>query len=202
VSEVQLGFLQPSTAKGSREGTRMKVRNHVTIVIVVFLAIMAMGQDNLQQKYVGKSKCLPELKSATERYGIRLDKSQNAYLAAFKLKDRNILTIVQLKDTNDRCGIIRDVVQSRDVESSFVWECRDKKALADVIVGTWPAKHPKTSGPAMEAWRIDLAQLKFVPVQGVPVTCVAGYYAGSDEGDDLAAWAKKRSARHTTEQDK
>jgi hypothetical protein len=180
----------------------MKVRNCLTVLIVVLAAIAAMSQDDLQQKYAGKSKCLPELKSATEHYGIRLDKSQNAYLAAFKLKDRKILTIVQLKDTSDRCGVIRDVVQAQDVDSSFVWQCRDKKTPSDVVVGTWPAKHPKTSGPAVEAWRIDLTQMKFAPVQGVPVSCAAGYYAGSDEGDDLASWAKKQAARHAVQESK
>ena len=180
----------------------MNARNCLTSLIVILASIAATSQDDLQQKYVGKTKCLPELKSAREHYGIRLDRSQNAYLAAFRLNDRKILTIVQLKDTSDRCGVIRDVVQAQDVNSSFVWQCRDKKAPSDVVVGTWHAKHPKTSGLAVEAWRIDLTQLKFAPVQGVPVSCVAGHYAGSDEGDDLTSWAKKQAARHAVQESK
>lgn len=180
----------------------MNIRNCLTSLIVILASIVATSQTDVEQKYVGKSKCLPELKSAREHYGIRLDKSQNAYLAAFRLKDQKILAIVQLMDASDRCGVIRDVIQAQDVDSSFVWQCHDKKAPSDVVVGTWPAKHPKTSGPAVEAWRIDLKQLKFAPVQGVPVSCVAGYYAGSDEGDDLASWAKKRAAKHAVQQSK
>jgi hypothetical protein len=155
----------------------------------------AVSQDRSQQRYVGKSKCLPELKAATEHYGIRLDKSQEAYLAAYRLKDGNILTIIQSTGENDQCGVIKDVVQSRDSESSFVWECRNRAAPSNVVVGTWPAKHPRVSGPASEAWRIDLKLLKFVPLQGGTVTCRAGDYAGSDKGDDLVSWVKRRASR-------
>ena len=63
-----------------------------------------------------------------------------------------------------------------------------------MVVGTWPAKHPEVSGLAVEAWRIDMKQLRFVPAHG-RVTCKAADYAGSDEGGDLASWAKKRSVK-------
>ncbi len=38
--------------------------------------------------------------------------------------------------------------------SSFVWECRSPNMGSDVIVGTWPAKHARIKGPAVEGWRI------------------------------------------------
>ncbi len=176
----------------------MRLNICVLCLILGVVSAAAYGQDDLRQKYVGKSKCQPELKAATERYGIRLDKSQKAYLAAYGLGGEKILTIVQLKDDSDQCGTIRDVIKSQDATRSFVWECKDGKTPSDVVVGTWPAKHPRTSGRALEAWRVDLKQLQFLPVQSA-VTCTAGNYRGSDEGEDLASWAEKRGTKHRPE---
>jgi hypothetical protein len=174
--------------------TDMKTASYLTSLVLVLLTTAGMAGEDLQRKYVGQSKCMPELQSATVSYGIRLDKSQKAYLAAYRIGRKDILTIVQYKANNDRCGIIRDIVQSRKADSSFVWECKARMTPQDVVVGTWPAKHPEVSGPAVEAWRIDMKQLRFVSVHG-RVACTAGDYAGSDEDGDLASWAKKRSAK-------
>jgi hypothetical protein len=168
--------------------------------VALLVCATALGQThglvNADRKYVGKSDCTPELKSAPGHYGIRLDGHQRAYLTAYNLKEAHILTIVQYKDDHDQCGVIRDVVQSHEKDDSFVWECVDSKIPADVVVGTWPAKHPTVSGPAIEAWRIDMKELKFHPLPN-PVNCNAGNYAGADEGDSLADWARKRAAKYS-----
>ena len=91
----------------------MKAESYLTGLVLVLLTTVGIGQEDLQKKYIGQSKCIPELQSATGSYGIRLDKSQKAYLAAYKLGQRDVLTIVQYRDDNDRCGVIRDVIQSR-----------------------------------------------------------------------------------------
>jgi len=109
-------------------------------------------------------------------------------------KGKTILVIVQRRSETDKCGTVRDVVESKPTDTSFVFDCVDKKNPASVVVGTWPAKHPGVSGPAVEAWRIDLEDLRFTRLIA-PVTCKAGNYAGSDEGDDLSSWTKKRVAR-------
>jgi hypothetical protein len=152
-------------------------------------------RDDVRFSFVGKNSCAPELKLATTRYGIRLDSSQNAYLMAYRLKAANILTIVQYEKDDQRCGVIRDVVQSRACDSSFIWECRSPKMRSEVIVGTWPAKHPSVTGPAVQAWRIKLKVLKFEEVQS-HVNCEAGNYAGNDEGDSLVDWVRERAASH------
>jgi hypothetical protein len=152
-------------------------------------------RDDVRFSFVGKNSCAPELKLATTRYGMRLDSGQNAYLMAYRLKAANILAIVQYEKDDQNCGVIRDVVQSRDHDSSFVWECRSPSMRSDVIVGTWPAKHPSVTGPAVEAWRINLKTLKFEEVQA-HVNCEAGNYAGNDEGDSLADWVRERAASH------
>lgn len=149
---------------------------------------------DLQNMYKGKSTCIPELRSPAERYGIRLDRTQNAYLTAYRLKDANFLAIVQFNATDDKCGVIRDVVQSKDLRSSFVWNCVDPNEPRDVVVGTWSGQHKRLSGPALESWKVDLKQLTFQSISG-HVSCRAGSYAGADSGDGLSDWAKKRTAK-------
>ena len=175
----------------------MNPANCLFALITVLLVSATVKADDARLTFLGKSSCDPEFKMVTTRYGIRLDSSQNAYLMAYRLKSANILTIVKYENDNQGCGVIRDVVQSRDHDSSFVWECRSLKMRSDVIVGTWPAKHPSVTGPAVEAWRINLKALKFEEVQ-TRVNCEAGNYAGNDQGDSLADWVRERAADHHT----
>ncbi|MGD0162043.1 MAG: hypothetical protein ABSB39_06190 [Candidatus Sulfotelmatobacter sp.] len=174
--------------------TRLFLSLAMALAISTYLISQAASdQPNDARSYVGKNSCAPELKLAITRYGICLDSSQNAYLMAYRLKAANILTIVQYEKGARSCGVIRDVVQSRDRDSSFVWECRSSSMPSDVIVGTWPTKHPSIKGPAVEAWRINLKALKFEEVQA-HVNCEAGNYTGTDEGDSLADWVIERQA--------
>jgi hypothetical protein len=163
-----------------------------TCVILGFLSGATKAED-LSQKYVGKNNCTPGLNF---RYGIRLDSTQRAYLTAYDLKEAHILAIVQRKDDDDDCGVIRDVVQSGERDSSFLFECLAPSIPSEVVVGTWPAKHPRVTGRAVKAWKIDLRELKFHPLSTF-VKCRAGNDAGADEGDSLADWARKRAAKHS-----
>lgn len=166
----------------------------VTLWLVSWLA--AVPQVREGQSYVGKSSCLPEL-SRADHYGIRLDASQAAYLNAYKWDGKNILTIVQYAHDGEKCGTIRDVVQSRNASSVFIFECTNREKAADVIVGTWPERYSGKTGPAAEAWKIDLRVLRFNKVQGAGIRCVNQDYSGIDEGDDLATWAKKRADKQS-----
>lgn len=180
-------------------GMEIKVTTMKTAFLICFGSAVlfslsgSLKAGDLKQKYIGKNSCTPELRSSSERYGIRLDKTQRAYLNAYVLKDSTILAIVQHQGEHDQCGVIRDVVQAHDIGSSFVWNCVDLRIPADIVVGTWPANHKAVTGSTVEAWRIDLKELKFVAVKGT-VNCRAGNYAGSDDGDGLSDWAKKRAA--------
>lgn len=153
--------------------------------------VNASGQ---RDKFVGKSGCVSELNSPQGHYGIRLDKTQRARLEAHVFENESILTIVQYSSDSDKCGTVRDVIRSRPAGSSFVWQCVDRHEPSEVVVGTWLPKHAGVSGPAEEAWRIDLKKLRFVRLH-VPVTCDAGNYAGFDKGEDLVDWARKRSTK-------
>jgi hypothetical protein len=178
----------------------MTFRRLLMLAIVLSAAAYLSSQvannnpEDVRFSFVGKNSCAPELKLVTTRYGIRLDSSQNAYLMAYRLKAANILTIVEYQKDNLNCGVIRDAVQSRDHDSSFVWECRSPNTHSEVIVGTWPAKHPSVTGPAVEAWRINLKALTFEEVP-THVNCEVGNYAGSDKGESLADWVRQRPAR-------
>jgi hypothetical protein len=101
--------------------------------------------------------------------------------------------ILQRSNDADTCGVVRDLIQTHSV-NAFVWECVNQRAPTDVVVGTWPMNHRGVSGPATDAWRIDLNELKFVHLS-VRATCKAINYAGPDEGGDLASWARKRAAK-------
>lgn len=167
--------------------------------LVTGLMFSLLGSAGAQQDgarlYVGKSKCISELSRPVNRYGIRLDSSQRADLEAFKLKDMNLLTIVQYASGNDHCGVIRDAVESPDTDASFVWECRDPNQRGEVIIGTWPAKYRGVSRGADKAWAVNLKDLKFVPLKvSKSIECSSGDYVGTDSGGDLASWAKEQTS--------
>jgi hypothetical protein len=168
-------------------------RSKIFIVWVFSISAACALSEDLRRKYVGQSNCSAELKSA-DHYGIRLDKTQRAYLDAYQWGGKNVLAVVQRKQEGEGCGVIRDLVQSRDVTSSFIFECTSRSGPSDVIVGTWPQSHRGASGSATESWKIDLKDLTFNEVKG-SVDCFNRDYSGKDEGDDLATWAKARAAK-------
>lgn len=166
----------------------------LSFCLLFFLFVPLAKATSVRQKYVGRTGCAPEFKLALNHSGIRLDRNQRARLEAHEFRAGTILVIVQYKDEADQCGTVRDAIESQPTDTSFVWECVDKRNPSAVVVGTWSAGQAGTSGPAVEAWRIDLKQLKFDRLTS-GATCSASSYAGSDEGDDLASWAKKRAAK-------
>jgi hypothetical protein len=170
----------------------IKMKALVT-VFVVFLFSCCLGATDVRHKYIGKSGCLSEIASPLNQYGIRLDRKQRTRLEAREFKNETILTLVQYSSDADKCGVVRDAIESQSSDRSFVWECVDKGHPSDVVIGTWSPKHPAISGPAIDAWRIDLRELRFVRLN-TQVACNAENYAGTDEGEDLAVLARKRAA--------
>lgn len=159
-------------------------------LLLMCASAMATGQS---QKYAGQSGCAADLRSSFNNYGIRLDAKQRARLEAHDFKTQTILTIVQHSGAKDRCGVVRDAIQVKASNDAFVfWECTDKRDPSAVVVGTRPMTN--ANGLALEAWRIDLKTLTFVPLH-VPVTCQSRGGAGFDDGGDLAIWAKERGAK-------
>jgi hypothetical protein len=179
----------------------MSLINHVLLwPILLNTAVSPAFAQDLPKKYIGESDCTRELDSALCRYGVRLDRAQEAYLTTYRFKEAEIITIVQHHGTdsgNKRCGVISDVTEVKDKDASVVWDCMDRRAPAQVVVGTWPAKYPKLEGPAIEAWEIDLQELKFVPVKEPHrfVFCRNESRAGNDDGLGLSDLAKKRTSK-------
>lgn len=166
-------------------------------IAVGFFALLLTGASAkatpLPQKYAGQSGCAADLRSSFNNYGIRLDARQRARLEAHDFKTQTILTIVQHSGPKDPCGVVRDAIEAKGPNDAFVfWECTDKRDPSAVVVGTRPMEN--ANGPALEAWRIDLKTLTFVPLY-VPVTCQSRSGAGFDDGGDLAIWAKERAAK-------
>jgi len=162
-------------------------------LVFTLLAIVIAGADDLRSKYLGQSSCVSELQS--HRFNIRLDKKQNAYLATRQLNGRAVAMIVQYEKDKDECGVIRDIVQTQKADASFSVECVDPNSPNAVAVGTRQRNDRRLSGRAIEAWSVDLKDLRFVRISG-PVTCSSWRsYAGSDQGEDLASWAEQRSAQ-------
>ena len=172
----------------------MKIALIVCVTIGICAATWA-GKHDPEHKYAGLSGCAPEFKWAPGTYGIRLDKGQRTRLAAHTINEKNVLTIVQYKDDNDQCGVVRAAVQSDKPGDFFEFDCTDQNRPSMVVVGTRPENDPKVSGRAVQAWRVDLDTLRFV-VDDREVTCVRRSYAGSDEGEDLATWARQRAEKH------
>jgi len=190
---VPLTLVVAKEGYGSVEKAFNSTREHQRQIDIVLLA--SRGAGDLHAQYVGKSSCTRELWGSTGNYGLRLDKTQNAYLAAHTVQGKNILAIVRYDKEGDRCGVITDLVEAVTTQNYFEFVCVDCGAPSDVVVGTWPENDNSSSATAVEAWRIDLKQLAFTRVSR-RVRCVRRSYAGSDEGEDLVTWGRKGLARH------
>lgn len=161
----------------------------LTVIVVVFTATIARS-DTLRQKYVGSGGCKSELK--IDPRGIRLDRSRKTYLRAYTLDGKDTLLIVQYNNDHDQCGVVRDVIQPKDTTNTLVWDCMDPKNPSAVVVGAWHLNEGRISGPSLEAWRVNLAKLQFVPI-AARVSWVSVSGAGADDGSDLAGRSRKRT---------
>jgi hypothetical protein len=167
-------------------------RRLLALLLILFFAPVSTASEI--DEYVSKSSCSPGLERGVGSYGIRLDKSQIARLEARTGNGNKILMIVQYLKEDDECGLVRDIVQARNDKVHFVFECVNPKSSASVAVGTWRDGFKLTSGPALEAWQIELKDPKFVPLTG-RVNCLPRSYSGNDGGSDLVKSAKQRGAK-------
>ena len=165
-------------------------------MLVGFLATAGVAQaQDFRQRFVGKSPCATEIQSELSDFSMRLDKTQDLTLLYRDLSNVKILMIIQPRIPSDGCGVIRDVVQIARITKDFEFRCFDPQAPADVIIGTSIRKGSIKPVTAIDAWRIDLREQKFVETRH-KVTCSAEGWAGEDDGDDLVDEAKKYAAHH------
>jgi hypothetical protein len=101
--------------------------------------------------------------------------------------------IVQATDDPEHCGIVRDIVVLRRIQKDFEFRCFDPQASGDVIVGTAIRRGGTKRVSAIDAWRIDLKDQRFVETQH-KVVCSAEGWSGEDDGSDMVDEAKKYAA--------
>lgn len=161
---------------------------------VICLAVVggARAQD-VKQRYVGKSPCASDLQSEQPDFSLRLDKAQKTTLLYRDLSKVKIVMITQPTGDISQCGVIRDLIQITHVAKDFEFRCFDPQAPTDVIVGNAIRNGSIKPVTAIDAWRIDLKEQKFVPVSH-KVTCSAEGWDGEDDGGDLVHEAKKYAA--------
>jgi hypothetical protein len=179
-------------------------RRVALIAAIVTSLLFCPTRLSAQQKYVGLSLCSAELQSPRSRLHIRLDRTQHAYVEYREMPTARLVMIVVYADDfdKDHCGSVRDAREFHYSKDGFDPECIELLHPENVVVGFFDQKFDPDHlerpalmrGPAVQSWRIDLKNLKFLPTSG-QVTCVVpnGHANhGNDDGSDLATWAHQR----------
>ena len=167
----------------------------LTFWIILTGARAARSQD-FKERFVGKAPCSPELQSESSDLSFRLDKTRNTELRYRNLGEARVLMIVQSIEGGPTCGVIRDVVQIKRFTKGkhYEFRCFDSLAPTDVVIGTIVRGYGNTKlMTAIDAWRIDLKEQKFVETHH-KVVCSADGFDGEDDGRDLADAAKQYAA--------
>jgi len=154
---------------------------------------VARAQD-FKQRFVGKSPCAPDIQSEFSDFSLRLDKTQDLTLLYRDLSAVKIVMIIQPSGSGDHCGVIRDVVQTTHTTKDFEFRCFDPQSPTDVLIGTSIRKGSTKPVTAIDAWRIDLKEQKFIETRH-KVTCTTEGWDGADDGSDLVDAAKEYAAR-------
>lgn len=171
-----------------------QLRGAVVLVGLLVTAGVAQAQD-FKQRFVGKSPCAPDIQSEHSDFSLRLDKTQDLTLLYRDLSKVKIVAITQPDGSSDHCGLISDVVQVTNIAKDFEFRCFNPQAPTDVIIGTSIRNGSAKPVTAIDAWRIDLKEQKFIETRD-KVTCTDEGWAGEDDGSDLVDEAKKYAAHH------
>lgn len=163
------------------------------VAYIVFVGVAsAVSAQGERQNFVGTNSCASDVQAQGASFGMRLDKSQRAFLEYRNLGNIKVLFIIQYKNEGDKCGVIRDAVETPDLSQDFEFSCIDRAKPTDVVVGTSRRTDSRDTITAHEAWRIDLKKQSFNTVPR-KVTCYNESYAGEDDGSDLVDAAKTRA---------
>jgi hypothetical protein len=171
------------------------VRAILILAGLLATAMIAIAQD-FKQQLVGKSPCSPDLQTEHSDLSFRLDKLHNTELRYRDMGKARILLIVQFTHDGPPCGIVRDVVQIKSLpkDKHFEFRCFDAQAPMDVVVASVRREYGNVKlVTAIDAWRIDLKEQRFVETRH-KVVCSADGFGGEDDGSDLVDEAKKYAA--------
>lgn len=171
-----------------------RLRSATVLFGLLAAAGVAQAQD-FKERFVGKSPCAPGIQSEFSDFSLRLDKTQDLTLLYRDLSAVKVVMIVEPNDSGDHCGVVRDVVQITRIAKDFEFRCFDSHAPTDVTIGTSIRKGSTKPVTAIDAWRIDLKEQKFIETRD-KVTCTAEGWDGEDDGSDLVDEAKEYAAHH------
>ena len=171
-----------------------RLRSAGLLVGLLTAAGIAQAQD-FKERFVGKSPCAPDIQSEFSDFSLRLDKTQDLTLLYRDLSAVKVVMIIEPNGSGDHCGVVRDVVQITRIAKDFEFRCFDSHAPTDVTIGTSIRKGSTKPVTAIDAWRIDLKEQKFIETRD-KVTCTAEGWAGEDDGSDLVDAAKEYAAHH------
>lgn len=173
-----------------------RLRRVVVLALLLTAAGVTRAQD-FKQRYIGKDPCSPEIKGEYGDLSLRLDKTRNSEIRALDKGKTQVTMIIEHKKDGSACGLIRDVVEITHLSKGkhFEFRCFDPQAPTDVIIGTTirKGKARVNDVAAIDAWRIDLKDQKFVETQH-KVVCSADGWDGEDDGSDMVDEAKKYAA--------
>lgn len=178
-----------------------RLRSISALALLLASASVSRAQD-FKRQYVGKDSCALKLRGDYD-FSLRLDKTRDLELRALDKGAASILMIIENKHDRPACGVIRDLVQmtvsDRHIDEPFrdkhfEFRCFDAQAPTDVVIGTIAREGKNTRlMTAIDAWRIDLKEQKFVESHH-KVVCSADGFDGEDDGSDLVNEAKKYAA--------
>ena len=164
------------------------------LLLVSSCVSMCVYAEDIRAKYAGRDSCTSELWGPVGNFGIRLDRSQRAYLAAHTVAGEKVLMIVQYAHDGDKCGVIKDVIAAAEAKSYFEFDCIDSTRPGTVVVGTWPDNNSGRTATALESWRVELETLTFARATS-KVICTRRGGSSVDRGEDLVGRAKMRAAK-------
>ncbi len=175
-----------------------RLRSAAVLFGLLAVAGVAQAQD-FKERFVGKSPCAPDIQSEFSDFSLRLDKTQDLTLLYRDLSAVKVVMIIEPNGSGDHCGVVRDVVQITRIAKDIEFRCFDPHAPTDVTIGTSIRKGSTKPVTAIDAWRIDLKEQKFIETRD-KVTCTAEGWDGEDDGSDLVDEAKKYAAHHKSGQ--
>lgn len=171
------------------------------LALLLASASLSRAQD-FKRQYVGKDACVLKLKGDYD-FSLRLDKTRDLELRVLDKGAASLVMIIEYKHDGSACGVIRDLVEiavsDRHIDEPFrdkhfEFRCFDAQARTDVVVGTIVREGKNTRlTTAIDAWRIDLKEQKFVETHD-KVVCSADGFDGEDDGSDLVDAAKTYAA--------
>ena len=167
----------------------MRWQAQLLCFLVLLHVRLSLADDQQRHGLVGKQFC-PQV--AKGYFGIGLVRQENLYLATQEVSNTGVLMILRYSASGAACANILDAVDISSKRRTVEFSCADPKHPGLIIVGEMAAQGHWKVRKTNRSWRVDIEQKRILPYPH-PVTCQNVSYAGTDDGEDLASWARKRA---------